>query len=1165
MATRHGRRRFLTRLRYDPLEPRETPADIAVIDFGSGFTTPGMSGNFDDGQLLLTNGPYQSVAFWDRMRVDARAFHSSFVFQQGDPNPASNEQRGDGFTFALSSRFTFGGGVAGGGLGYQGLTDSVAIKFDLVDNAGEGSNSVGVFTGGAAPTTPAVSLDGTGIDLRSGHPLRADIDYDGIDLTLTLTDTTAPDHTWTHTFAVDIPAALQTSTAYVGFTAGTGELFTRQSISSWTYTVATPADGVNKPPQITTPTRVILEEPTAVVLGGGAIDDGGTDNLTYNWTVVSTPAGASPQVTLIDSPDYPAAARVSLDRIGAYTFLLIARDAQGLITTSSVSYVLAPKITSLDVGPQAAILQAGETARFIAVPLDQFGGPMTLPGPVAWQVLSGPGTIDSTGVYTAPTDQTGTAVVRAVVPVSQLIAGEATIRVVPATSPAGRGVDFSDGFDGANLFENGSSQVTDNRLRLVDGPYQAGSAYAPSPMDVRGFTTSFRFKVGDGPSWNYGDGLTFVFQNAGPTAIGKEGGGLGYAGIGQSVAVKFDLVDNAGEGTDSVGVFTNGATPTVPADTFVTRLPFHLGVQFNSGDRFQATLTYSGGTLLLQLLDLDTYARTFTKAYAVDIPAVVGGSTAYVGFTAGTGELFAPIDVLDWTYTPTVDANGDAAPIIVAGPEAADNLIRGRSTQFSALGADDGGEANLTYTWIVTGAPQGAAPVRFSANGTNAARTTTATFDQAGAYLFQVVVTDAAGHAVQSGERFVVVEPTASAFVIHPAAPTVANGTTVDIAVESLDQFGDPMPFGSGSWHLTTDGPGFVNITSNQYIAPVTGIGPATIRASNGTVTGTATVMVVDRPSETSVDFTLGNETSPGLILNGAAAREAGGLLLTHSSNTTGSAFTATPLDVRRFATRFVILTTYAPGSTPDGVAFVIQGAGPTALGAAAPGFGYEGLDHSVALVFDRQANSFGLAVNGGPPVLMSSLEVLYSGIDLQGGTTLADLAYDGTTLTVTLMPSDFLGSSLGVGHSWQFPVDIPALVGGPTAYVGFTGASGPQPDQFGVQSLRDWSYRAGLPGAPNQAPVIVRPARLLTPVSYRPEALPLYAQFVVRAEDDSPFNLQYRWQLVSAPPGVAVDFDPLGVHGVRFDQPGTYVFRVTVTDAFGLTATSDATYVVAS
>src|SRR5262249_61439206 len=43
----------------------------------------------------------------------------------------------------------------------------------------------------------------------------------------------------------------------------------------------------------------------------------------------------------------------------------------------------------------------------------------------------------------------------------------------------------------------------------------------------------------------------------------------------------------------SVGVFTNGAMPTVPADTFVTQYPFKLGVQLNSGDRFQVTLTYS--------------------------------------------------------------------------------------------------------------------------------------------------------------------------------------------------------------------------------------------------------------------------------------------------------------------------------------------------------------------------------------------------------------------------------------------------------------------------------------------------------------------------------------------------------------------------------------------
>ena len=66
----------------------------------------------------------------------------------------------------------------------------------------------------------------------------------------------------------------------------------------------------------------------------------------------------------------------------------------------------------------------------------------------------------------------------------------------------------------------------------------------------------------------------------------------------------------------------------------------------------------------------------------------------------------------------------------------------------SVLGADDGGESNLTYTWAATGTPP--APVSFSANGTNAAKNTTATFIQAGNYSFQVTITDAGGLSATS-------------------------------------------------------------------------------------------------------------------------------------------------------------------------------------------------------------------------------------------------------------------------------------------------------------------------------------------------------------------------------------------------------------------------------
>src|SRR6476620_3986463 len=224
MATRQRPPISFAHLRCDALEPRATPA----VDFGAGFTAAGLPGGlpagYAAGDLLLTDGPFQAAAVWAPAPVHVQAFQTSFVFRlEGEPG-----RLGDGFTFALSGAKPAGPGAAGGGLGYAGIADSVAIKFDLVDNAGEGGHSVGVFTGGAEPTVPAVRLDDSPIHLHAQHPIRADLAYDGAVLTVTLTDTVLPDQTWAHQFSVDIPAAVRASTALAGFTAGTGELFARQ-------------------------------------------------------------------------------------------------------------------------------------------------------------------------------------------------------------------------------------------------------------------------------------------------------------------------------------------------------------------------------------------------------------------------------------------------------------------------------------------------------------------------------------------------------------------------------------------------------------------------------------------------------------------------------------------------------------------------------------------------------------------------------------------------------------------------------------------------------------------------------------------------------------------------------------------------------------------------
>src|SRR5213075_2735314 len=83
------------------------------------------------------------------------------------------------------------------------------------------------------------------------------------------------------------------------------------------------------------------------------------------------------------------------------------------------------------------------------------------------------------------------------------------------------------------------------------------------------------------------------------------------------------------------------------------------------------------------------------------------------------------------------------APSVATAAAISANPVTGKTAALSVLGADDGGESNLTYTWsLVPGAP---ASVTYSANGTNAAKNTTATFTKAGTYVFEVKITDAQG------------------------------------------------------------------------------------------------------------------------------------------------------------------------------------------------------------------------------------------------------------------------------------------------------------------------------------------------------------------------------------------------------------------------------------
>jgi hypothetical protein len=220
-------------------------------------------------------------------------------------------------------------------------------------------------------------------------------------------------------------------------------------------------------------------------------------------------------------------------------------------------------------------------------------------------------------------------------------------------------VDFSDGFDNATdlLSLNGTSTTSGSTLILTDGgQYEAASAFTTSLVSVSTFTNSFNFQLLN-PA---GDGFTFTIQSSSPTALGGVGGNLGYGAddfpggnpaIGNSVAIKFDLANNSGEGNNSTGLYLNGATPTNVGSIDLTS----SGINLHSGDIFNVTMTYNGATLSVTITDTVTGAKA-TQQYTVSI-----GPSAYVGFTAGTGGMSATQEILNWTFT---SGSNQSAPTV---------------------------------------------------------------------------------------------------------------------------------------------------------------------------------------------------------------------------------------------------------------------------------------------------------------------------------------------------------------------------------------------------------------------------------------------------------------------------------------------------------------------
>jgi hypothetical protein len=716
------------------------------------------SGQFTSENLLrLTNDFGQAGSAFTLQPVGARGFTTSFDIRlhEGGLNPA------DGMTFTLQGNNPSALGGGGGGLGYQGIGRSVAVKFKIWQNPGDPSaNTTGILFNGEDPTHNGINLDGTGINLRDQHPKQITLTYNGTTLTERIEDLEVP-AVFTHDYTnVNIASVVGADTAFAGFTGATGGAFDLHDVLNWTYAEREET----LPPRSPSNMRV-----TSVVPHNDMSDVSIAWNCNNAYTATSYHLERSTNGTTwgeIESGGVGVTTHTDTLPDGTYYYRVRFANDVGFSSYSNVTRILVPVPTSIDhlagfathsdltgngvtftpnamtVGTLVAHDDIGNVSR----PGDATfsGGTYTLnaAGSDIWDVndsfqfaykrLTGDGSIvarvltlgntdfwakggimmregldsNSRNVFMASVHQGtdtevdfqwrtnttgGTSDSRsggapAARPVyvrlvrsgnnfsasfsqdgmnwtqqgaTQTIAMGNTIYVGLALTAHNNGAYNTSTFDNLTITGDTSASLPPTIARLTDGDFGEGrTVFSSTQVQIATFSTSFTYQVQ--PRVGSADGLAFVIQGSGANARGGSGGGLGYTGIGNSVAVKFDIWTSDTH-RSTTGIYFDGEAPDSAAgrarQIFMDTDPANV-IDFNNGHVFQIDLTYDGTTLAETVTDTVTGATFNTSYDDANITAHVGGNVGYVGLTGGTGGQTAIQDVLTWTYT----AGGASAP-----------------------------------------------------------------------------------------------------------------------------------------------------------------------------------------------------------------------------------------------------------------------------------------------------------------------------------------------------------------------------------------------------------------------------------------------------------------------------------------------------------------------
>jgi hypothetical protein len=621
-----------------------------------------------------------------------------------------------------------------------------------------------------------------------------------------------------------------------------------------------------------------------------------------------------------------------------------------------------------------------------------------------------------------------------------------------------------------------------NILMISNHPNHASaSAWFKTQQPANSFTTQFTFQPQNMGSSQQPVGISFGIQNtvsppaqASPPLNGTSFSGdantcgycAGYSGLDQyppycSMMVKFDAGSQAiqqsypvGTLPSSTGMYFNGG-PSVENGKSLELVPFNdlrpYGINFYNGSSFQVTIVYDGSLLTMVILDLTTAAQA-RFVWPLNLSATVSPSN-WVGFNAGTGSsATAFFNILNWTYwsgfnarlaTPTMSP----APGNYTGTQSV--TISGSGTIYYTTDGTLPTSASTLYTGAISVtanqviqsvAIQSGSTDSLIAAGNYVIGTSSNTINFPSGFV--------AGNLIPVGMGALV----GSAYVPYPVTGTSGTGACWFPLPVTVSSFSTTFRFGVGPvmcFVLQNNPPAYTGLTNVQ-------------------VTGSGGQISFDSNSVVALNPLLSQYVTITGTPGGGTGLTAGIYFLASATSTTATLQTPSASTQN---TGNAITTT---AGTPTGLTFSVNtpnssAGGPTSVGSSQDAYGYGGLNasnntgntvasafglaNSVALVFNPSsaggdpANCVGLYQNGYNPYGAG----IATGLTLTGSDNIATLTYSGTTLALSLQKA-----SGGTVFTQNWTTNIPGIVGGNTAYVGF------QSGNFGASAaatLVNWTY----------------------------------------------------------------------------------------------------------